>query len=252
MNSLYDESEYLEHYGIKGMKWGERRFQDENGRLTPLGKVRYGLGKLTGSAYDKDAHDFEEAAKYYSSWAETHKQYRRDEIEKRNAYEQQLYRVEKARANYAASPGATSEKLAEYDKEIARLEKIIKMYSEPGMYTSPENIAREVRSGKRMYDNARASIIESTNSPLQVAKRGEVGDVLKDSWKHGADELKDNWKVGKGVIKEKKAEVKQKVSDVAKKTVSDIANIYGESVSTGEKYISSLMSGLGKLKKKFK
>ena len=32
----------LYHYGIKGQKWGIRRFQDANGRLTDEGKRRYG------------------------------------------------------------------------------------------------------------------------------------------------------------------------------------------------------------------
>lgn len=33
---------YVKHSGIKGMKWGLRRFQYEDGTLTPLGKQRYG------------------------------------------------------------------------------------------------------------------------------------------------------------------------------------------------------------------
>lgn len=31
----------LEHWGIKGMKWGRRRFQNKDGTLTPEGKKRY-------------------------------------------------------------------------------------------------------------------------------------------------------------------------------------------------------------------
>lgn len=31
----------LMHHGIKGMKWGVRRYQNKNGSLTPEGKKRY-------------------------------------------------------------------------------------------------------------------------------------------------------------------------------------------------------------------
>ena len=31
----------LKHYGIKGMKWGVRRFQNSDGSLTPEGRKRY-------------------------------------------------------------------------------------------------------------------------------------------------------------------------------------------------------------------
>ena len=38
----YNEDDYLAHWGIKGQKWGVRRFQNPDGSLTPEGKARYG------------------------------------------------------------------------------------------------------------------------------------------------------------------------------------------------------------------
>lgn len=35
------ENEFIYHYGIKGQKWGVRRYQNEDGSLTAAGKKRY-------------------------------------------------------------------------------------------------------------------------------------------------------------------------------------------------------------------
>ena len=38
---MYSYGNYLEHHGIKGQKWGVRRFQNENGTRTSEGQKRY-------------------------------------------------------------------------------------------------------------------------------------------------------------------------------------------------------------------
>lgn len=38
------QDDYLAHFGINGMKWGVRRYQNPDGTLTEEGKKRYGVG----------------------------------------------------------------------------------------------------------------------------------------------------------------------------------------------------------------
>ena len=43
----------LKHFGIKGQKWGVRRFQNADGTWTAEGKERYGKGALDGKQYQR-------------------------------------------------------------------------------------------------------------------------------------------------------------------------------------------------------
>lgn len=48
-----DQNDYLEHQGIPGMKWGRRRYQYEDGSLTPEGRERYRKQKAANRAKKK-------------------------------------------------------------------------------------------------------------------------------------------------------------------------------------------------------
>ena len=72
----FDGDAYLTHHGIKGMKWGIRRYQNPDGTLTEEGKKRYynDDGSLTKAGEKENNKRAEDAAqnwyKAYNSAAE--------------------------------------------------------------------------------------------------------------------------------------------------------------------------------------
>lgn len=63
MNNMYIRPAYkneLYHEGVKGMHWGERRYQNKDGSLTPAGRARY--NKKTAKAFKKHVQSLERDA----------------------------------------------------------------------------------------------------------------------------------------------------------------------------------------------
>lgn len=54
-HALYVTEPYLAHHGIKGMKWGVRRYQNEDGSLTSAGARRYNVNKVARVQRDIDS-----------------------------------------------------------------------------------------------------------------------------------------------------------------------------------------------------
>lgn len=108
------QNNYLSHHGIKGQKWGIRRFQNEDGSYTPEGKERYGktssgkslgggpfrgMGPRMHGVYDrddgtkdvnrlkkdakKDAEDMARAKAYYGEGAGNRRKQIRNRISER-------------------------------------------------------------------------------------------------------------------------------------------------------------------------
>lgn len=121
-------SNYLEHHGILGMKWGIRRYQNKDGTLTEAGKQRY----------QKLRDDIDAERKYSDSVGKTVKSKTRVAKAERKLlkYEQALERDKKVQMDKRAAKEKASKSIkdmsdAELDSAIKDLEtKVLRMTKE--------------------------------------------------------------------------------------------------------------------------
>lgn len=59
----WESNNTLIHWGLKGMHWGIRRFQNEDGTLTPAGRDRYDIGEAESKTKKKHPEEYKKNAK---------------------------------------------------------------------------------------------------------------------------------------------------------------------------------------------
>lgn len=57
LNNFVEQGDFILHYGIKGQKWGIRRYQNPDGSYTEAGKARYADGKVSSGGEKLSSND---------------------------------------------------------------------------------------------------------------------------------------------------------------------------------------------------
>lgn len=155
---MVSTDDYLEHHGIKGMRWGVRRYQNKDGSLTPLGRKKYG----TKTNFEKV-----QAAKRASS---------KDVVKKNKARLKAEENTQKELEKYKKKAGLKDDP-PEFDKEAIRKKTLSstdasEIYKNRDLLTTTEINERL----NRIDTEARlARVAEGT----KVTGRDKVNDMLQ-------------------------------------------------------------------------
>lgn len=108
MSAINEADEYddiLMHYGVDGMHWYERRYQNPDGSLTPLGRIHYGIGKARAKRAEKKIRKAEKAeadrvkkVERLARSGDVDKIYKNRELFTRTELEDAIERAEKIKA----------------------------------------------------------------------------------------------------------------------------------------------------------
>lgn len=155
------------HFGIKGMKWGRRRYQNPDGSLTPAGMKKYGVKgsrPQLGATPGIPARDIRKANKRIREGKKVY--FEGNEKRKRILSDKEADKLEEAEAKRLKKPAYSATKLT--DKALIERTKRLKLendYLKESKIRSEYNIAK----GKSKTDIA----IE------RLEKMNKAGNAIK-------------------------------------------------------------------------
>lgn len=245
----------LRHYGIKGQKWGIRRFQNEDRTWTEAGKERYGVGGEHGAKQDSTSNSSNSTRKGFDK--ETAKTVAKVAIAAATvAGAAYLYSQNKGKIDSLVHTMGTkfpSEIADKTSSGEAFLKKTFGDAHQSLPSTKASNKAEKIAAGMRSKAEARTakqmSRIESKiqmKKELAIAKKKAANELADDLKKDGLsdDEIKkvvrDFTMTPGDKIREAAIGVKKRAASSASKSISKVKSTASSSVSKAKRKVNSL------------
>ena len=195
----YNNTNELYHFGIKGQKWGVRRYQNEDGSLTPAGKKHYGNmsdDKLQKSLYKQVKKARANQSDWSNQWNVN------NTIGKYSKAVEDRYRKDVKKFQSSDEYKKAMRKIAELDKKAGRGEISQDQYDKQYINIRKSMYSPDLDTSVRYTDNGRKyseAYLKKYGNDLNVAYLKDLGYDDATAKAFAARVLKANKKLLNGM-----------------------------------------------------